>query len=121
MLHDMMLNLNSIMIGTMRTKALADFYRKILRKAPDMQEGKWYGWQAGSSYFSIGEHSKVKGKAKEPARIIFNFETKEVKKEFARIKKLGAKVIAEPYEMGGSWIATFTDPEGNYFQIMSPW
>ena len=41
--------------------------------------------------------------------------------EFARIKKLGAKVIKEPYEMEKMWIATFADPDGNYFQLMSPW
>lgn len=66
--------------------------------------------------------SKMKGKAKEPGRVMFNLETKEVKKEFERIKKLGAKVIKEPYDMGnGMWVATFSDPDGNYFQLMSPW
>ena len=51
---------------------------------------------------------------------MFNFETKEVKKEFERIKKAGATVIKEPYEMSGAWIATFADPDGNYFQLMTP-
>ena len=32
-----------------------------------------------------------------------------------------AKVIQEPYEMGGGMIATFADPDGNYFQLMTPW
>lgn len=63
----------------------------------------------------------MKGMAKDPGRVMFNLETKEVKKEFERIKDLGAKVIAEPYEMQGAWIATFADPDGNYFQLMSPW
>ncbi|MEX2012822.1 MAG: VOC family protein, partial [Candidatus Levyibacteriota bacterium] len=69
----------------------------------------------------IGEHSGVKGKAKEPQRIIINLETNEVKEEFERIKSVGAKVIKEPYEMEGAWIATFADPDGNYFQLMTPW
>jgi len=54
---------------------------------------------------------------------MFNFETSEVKTEFERMKGLGAKVIAEPYQMGdgrGHWIATLADPDGNYFQLMSP-
>ena len=53
-----------------------------------------------------------------------NFETKDVKEEFDRIKELGAHVIAEPYKMGEDsegWIATFADPDGNYFQLMTPW
>jgi len=33
----------------------------------------------------------------------------------------GAETVKEPYEMGSLWIATFADPDGNYFQLMSPW
>lgn len=117
-----MLNLNSIMIGTTDTKTLADFYEKILGKPADWSEGGWFGWEIGSSHLSIGEHSEVKGKSQEPQRIIFNFETTDVKKEFERIKDAGATVVKEPYEMGGGfWIATFSDPDGNYFQLMNPW
>ena len=116
-----MLNLNSVMIGSEDPKKLADFYQKVFEKAPDMTEGNWTGWTVGSSFISVGEHSEVKGKSKEPARIFFNFETSEVKEEFERIKGLGAKIVAEPYEMGGSWIATLADPDGNYFQLATPW
>lgn len=117
-----MLNLNSIMIGTKDTKALSKFYEKVFDKSPDWTDGGWSGWQFGSLSFSIGEHSEVKGKAKEPQRIILNLETDEVKDEFERIKKdAKAVVIKEPYEMSGAWIATFADPDGNYFQLMSPW
>jgi len=78
----------------------------------------------GNTYLSIGNHSKVKGQAKNPERIVLNFETTEVEEEFDRIKKLGAEVVADPYQMeeGGSmWIATLADPDGNYFQLMSSW
>ena len=44
-----------------------------------------------------------------------------MKDEFERIKAAGATVIKEPYEMGDAWIATLADPDGNYFQLMSPW
>ncbi len=116
-----MLNLNSLMIGTQDPQKLAAFYEKVVGKKADMEEGGWYGWSVGSCFLSIGEHDKVKGKSQNPERLILNFETKEVKEEFERIKKLGAKVIKEPYEMGGGWIATFEDPDGNYFQLMTPW
>ena len=117
-----MLNLNNIMIGTHDPKKLADFYEKVFGRPADSNEGTWYGWEAGNTYFSIGEHSEVKGKAKEPQRLILNFETKAVKEDFERIKKIkGADVIKEPYELQGAWIATLADPDGNYFQLMSPW
>lgn len=109
------------MIGTAQPKILTEFYQKIFEKKPDMIEGDWSGWQVGSTFFSIGGHSEVKGKAKEPQRMIFNLETKEVKKEFERIKNIGVDVIKKPYDMGGAWVATFADPDGNYFQLMTPW
>ena len=109
------------MIGSSNPKALAEFYEKVLGRPADMTEGNWYGWQVGSAFFTVGEHSEAKGKAKDPSRIIFNFETKEVKKEFERIKGIGAKVVKEPYQMESTWIATFADPDGNYFQLMAPW
>ena len=117
-----MINLNSLMIGTHDPKRLGEFYEKVLDKKPDMQDGSWYGFSAGSTYLSIGEHSEVKGSAKEPARLMLNFESQEVKEEFERISKIdGVKVIKEPYEMQGAWIATLADPDGNYFQLMTPW
>jgi predicted enzyme related to lactoylglutathione lyase len=118
-----MLNLNSIMLGSQNAKTLAEFYEKVLEKKPDMTDGDWYGFSVGSCFLSIGKHDKVKGKAQSPERMILNLETKEVKKEFERIKALGATVIAEPYSMGDEnmMIATFADPDGNYFQLMTPW
>lgn len=110
------------MVGTMQVRAMADFYEKVFGKKPDMSEEKWYGWMVGSCFFGIGEHSETVGKAQDPARMMFNLETNEVKEEFERISKItGVQVIKEPYEMGGAWIATFADPDGNYFQLMSPW
>jgi predicted enzyme related to lactoylglutathione lyase len=116
-----MLNLNSMMIGSAHPQALAGFYEKVLGKPADWKMEGWYGWQVGDGLLAIGKHSEVKGKAKEPQRVILNFETKKPKKEFARIKDIGAKVVRELYQLEKTWIATFADPDGNYFQIMSPW
>lgn len=117
-----MLNLNSVMIGTKQLNALATFYEKVIGRRADMvdDENGFYGWQAGSSYFSVLEHSQMGGQTKDPGRIMLNFETPQVKEEFDRIKALGATVIQAPYEMGGGWIATLADPDGNYFQLVTP-
>ncbi len=117
-----MLNLNSIMIGTKQPAMLAGFYERVLGRPADMvdNENGFHGWDAGGSYFSILEHSEMGGNTKDPGRVMFNFETKEVKEEFERIKESGATVIREPYEMEGGWIATLADPEGNYFQLVTP-
>lgn len=116
-----MLNLSSIMIESSQPSKLAEFYEKVFEKSADWTDGNWCGWEIGNTHLTIGEHSEVKEKAREPQRIIINFETKNVKEEFERIKAIGATVIKEPYEMEGMWIATFADPDGNYFQLMTPW
>ena len=117
-----MLNLNSVMIGTMQPKVLADFYTGVIGKPAEMEDAEngFFSWQVGSSYLSILQHSETAGKSKDPARVIMNFETPEVRSEFDRIKPLGGTVIREPYEMGGGWIATLADPDGNYFQLVTP-
>lgn len=117
-----MLNLNSVMIGTKQPKVLAVFYEKVLGQPAGMfdEEFGFYGWQVGAAYLSILDHSEMGGQTKDPGRVMLNFETPQVKEEFERIKALGGEVIKEPYEMEGGWIATLADPDGNYFQLVSP-
>jgi len=61
-----MLNLNSVMIGTKQPIALAAFYEKVLGKPADMvdQDNGFWGWQAGSAYISVLEHSEMGGTQK---------------------------------------------------------
>lgn len=117
-----MLNLTSVMLGTKQAAALAAFYEKVFGKPADMvdQDSGFWGWQAGSAFIGILTHSAMDGNTKDPGRVMINFETAQVKEEFERIKALGGAVIQEPYEMGQGWIATLADPDGNYFQLMSP-
>ena len=117
-----MLNLNSIMIGTKQSQVLATFYEKVIGKPPDMVESAsgFYGWQVGSAFLGVLEHSEMGGNTKDPGRVMLNFETAQVQEEFDRIKALGCKVIQAPYQMDQGWIATLADPDGNYFQLMTP-
>ena len=119
-----MLNFNSILVFSEDPKNLSDFYKKIFKKNPDWEMEGYFGYQVGSAFISFGPHDKVHGKNAAPERIMINFETKDVKGEFERIKGLGATVVKELYEPGeeeGGSIATFADPDGNYFQLMTPW
>ncbi len=110
-----------IMIGSGDPETLGKFYTAVLGRDPEMAEGGFFGWAFGDAWFSVGEHSEVKGTAAEPQRVILNLETPDVQREFERIRDAGATVVKEPYELQGAWIATFADPDGNYFQLMSPW
>ena len=119
-----MLNFNSVLLFSEDPKKLADFYSKVFGKEPQWADSNYYGWEVGNAYLTVGPHDKVKGVNKTPERMMLNFETSDVQGEFARIKDLGAEVVAEPYRPGGEemegWIATFADPDGNYFQLITP-
>jgi predicted enzyme related to lactoylglutathione lyase len=116
------MNFNNILIGSEDPQRLVDYYTKLFGK-PGMEEGGYAGWQIGTGFMSIGPHSEVHGKNPAPGRMIWNIETADVKGEFDKLKAAGAIVIREPYNMeeGQEFtIATLADPDGNYFQLMSP-
>ena len=119
------MNLTTIMIGTDDMKGLTAFYTKLLGE-PQWNEGGYVGWQpGGNANLMLGPHSEVKGRNDMPGRLIINFETPDVRKEFERIKGLGVTVVQEPYnpaeEEGQDFLlATFEDTDGNYFQLASP-
>jgi predicted enzyme related to lactoylglutathione lyase len=115
-------NLNSILIGSEDPKRLADFYTKLFGK-PGWDEGGYTGWQVGSGAVTVGPHDQVKGRNAQPGRVIWNIESTDVKADFERFKSAGARVVRDPYspdQEPDGLIATFADPDDNYFQLMSP-
>ena len=116
------MNLNGILIGSDNPQRLADYYTKLFGK-PGWDDGGYVGWLVGSGGITVGPHSEVHGTNPEPGRLIFNIETPDVQGDFATFKAAGATVVREPYnfEMApDAWIATLSDPDGNYFQLVSP-
>ena len=71
----MMLNLNSILLGSENPRKLIEFYKKVLNTQTDWGDGEWAGFKVGDGYLTVGPHSEVKGMNKDPGRILFNFET----------------------------------------------
>ncbi len=117
------MNLNSILIGSEDPKRLAEYYTKLFGD-PGWDDGGYTGWQIGSGWMTVGPHDQVHGANTEPGRVIWNIETPDVKAEFDRLAAAGATVVAEPYSVGDGdmegTICTLADPDGNYFQLMSP-
>jgi predicted enzyme related to lactoylglutathione lyase len=119
------MNLNSILIGSEDPARLKEYYTKLFG-TPVWEDPAYSGWQLGTGFLSVGPHDQVKGKNASPGRILWNLETPDVKAEFDRLREAGAIVVQEPYVPGPSggdiemWIATFADPDDNYFQLMSP-
>ncbi len=116
------MNFNNILIGSEDSGRLAEYYTKLLGE-PTMNQGGYTGWLIGTGFVTVGPHSEVKGKNPSPGRLIWNIESTDVRGDFDRFKAAGAIVITEPYsfdEVPGSLIATLADPDGNYFQLTSP-
>ena len=118
------MNLNGILIGSDDPQRLVDYYTKLFGE-PNWSDGGYTGWMIGTGSVTIGAHSEVHGKNAHPGRIIWNSEIADVKGDFERYRAAGATVIAEPYggdegDEADGFIATFADPDDNYFQLMSP-
>ena len=115
-----MLNFDSLLIFSENPKKLTGFYQKILSAKTDWEGGDFCGFKVGSCMLIIGPHDKVKGKNQNPERIMLNLSTDHFEKEYERITKAGVKVIAKPYHPGEDLtmtLATFADPDGNFFQL----
>jgi predicted enzyme related to lactoylglutathione lyase len=112
-----------IMIGSQDPQRLADYYTKLFGQ-PAWAEMGFTGWEIGGGYVTVGPHSEVTGKNAHPGRIMWNIESADVKGDFERLEAAGATVVATPYHpgeaTGDDLIATFADPDDNYFQLMSP-
>jgi predicted enzyme related to lactoylglutathione lyase len=115
------MNLNSVLIGSADPQRLTEYYTRLFG-AVGWAEGGYSGWQIGTGFVTVGPHDQVHGSNAEPGRLIWNIESADVKADFGRLKAAGATVIREPYQPGAqpdAWVATFADPDGNYFQLVS--
>ena len=117
------MNLNSVMIGSENPQALIDYYTKVFGE-PAWSDGGFTGWQLGTGGVMVGPHDQVHGVNTEPGRVMWNIETPDVQGEFERMVAAGATVVQEPYQPGAASsemsLCTFSDPDGNYFQLASP-
>lgn len=113
----------SIIIFSHNHKKLAKWYEETLElrvtETIDIPNERFISFDFGKLYFSIGYHSKVKGKAKDPYRIMIGFDVRSVTKTYEKLKKKKVTFIAPPFEAppGGYWCTTAQDPEGNIIQF----
>lgn len=121
----MIKGIDAILIGSEDSQVLADFYKdKVgLEMANEMEMGedgtKGFELKAGNFTLYLTDHSEVKGKASDPERMMINFEVDDAEAEVEKLTKAGVKVIKELYHVEGyGLIATFEDPDGNYFQLV---
>lgn len=122
----MVRGVDSVTLFSANAKKLADFYKtkvglKCTVEAEMGEKGEGlYGFEfkKGSGFYII-DHSKVKGRNKQPERYIINFEVDNIEKEVKRLEKEKVKKIQDIYHVEDyGYIATFEDSDGNYFQLV---
>ncbi len=121
----MIRGLEAVMLNSANAKKLAEFYRDVvglkIKSEYEMGEGEnAYEMEVvyGSALY-INDHSDIQGKNKEPQRVFINIEVDNIEDETVRLKKEDVKVIQDVYHIEGyGLIATFEDPDGNYFQLV---
>lgn len=119
----MIRGLDGILLSSENTDKLAEFYREVVGLK---QTGEYEMGEDGKSLFEfadvklyINPHDKVKGKNKNPERFMLNFEVKDIEEAVGKLKKNKANLIQDIYHVEGyGQIATFEDPDGNYFQLV---
>jgi len=121
----MIKGMEGVTLFSANPKQLADFYGKTVgvKMTFEAELGggdDLYGFEAkGGANLYITSHSRVKGKNSQPERMIVNWEVDDIEKETARLKKAKVKLVADIYHIQDyGYIATFEDPDGNYFQLV---
>ncbi len=121
----MIKGLEAILIGSENATKLAKFYRDVvgLKQTMSFELGEkgesGYDFDLKGARIYILDHSKVKGKSKQPERLMFNLEVDDIEKEVKRLKKAKVKLIQDIYHIEDyGKIATFEDIDGNYFQLV---
>lgn len=121
----MIKGIESITLFSENAKKLANFYKDkvglevILEAEMGENNEELYGFKMGSSGFYIVDHSEVSGLAKEPKRVIINFEVDDIKADAKKLEEAGVKKTQDVYHVEDyGYIATFEDIDGNFFQIV---
>ena len=122
----MVKHLKGILLGSAKARKLADFYKNKVGLKLTMEfemgdnktEGFMFEMKGGSGLY-ITDHSKVKGKNKQPGRHVLNFEVDNIEKEVAKLKKEKVTLVQDIYHIEDyGYIATFEDVDKNYFQLV---
>ena len=108
-----------VIIWTEDLDTLAAFYRDTLGLTPHSVRPDFVSFKWGGMRLGIGRHSDVKGRTKEPYRIMVNLGVDDIQEMYETLRTGGVRFIRPPQqEHWGGWVSTFSDPDGNTIQLM---
>ena len=110
--------IHSVIIWTEDLPRLTAFYRDVMGLQLEMETDGFVAFQgAGGAQLALGAHSEVSGRAKDPYRLMVDFQVDDCQAEYERLKGQGVEFMRSPGQDEGAIIATFADPDGNLLQL----
>lgn len=107
-----------VLIWTEDLQRLVPFYRDVLGLTTEMEaEGFVVFKTASGAQLGLGAHSEVKGRSRDPNRVMVDFAVDDCQAEYERLSGQGVEFVRKPSEDGGAIIATLVDPDGNVLQL----
>jgi predicted enzyme related to lactoylglutathione lyase len=110
-----------VILHSGQPERLVEFYRDVVGLTPrfEVTPGAFH---AGSSSFVdliVEPHSEVKGATAEPQRMLLNFVVGDAVAEQERLEACQVRFVRDVTEEPGVGLfGTFTDPDGNYCQVI---
>jgi len=110
-----------VALNSEQPERLRVFYQDVIGLVPKFEfaAGAFATNASAAPSLIIEGHSEVRGHAKEPQRMLLNFLVADAAAEEARLEALGVDFVRTAYEEEGVGVfATFSDPDGNYCQLV---
>ena len=111
--------MNGVIIWTANLPRLREFYCGTLGLRPHSDRDNFVSFKWGGLRFSIGSHDGVHGGARDPFRVMVNFDVDDIHTLHATLTAKDVEFIRPPEkEHWGGWVASFKDPDGNIIQVL---
>lgn len=120
----MVTGIEGITLSSPSAKSLAKFYKEMLGlkqtfEAVMGENMDIFGFEMTGCNLYIVDDPEVKGKSKDPNRVIFNLEVGDIEKEVKKLKDQGVKQITELHHIEDwGYVSAFEDTDGNYIQLV---
>ena len=108
-----------VIIWTDNLDRLLAFYRDTLGLTPHSVHPDFIAFKWGGMRLSIGKHSEVRGRTRDPNRIMVNLGVDDIQQAYESLRARGVEFLRPPeHEHWGGWVSTFSDPDGNVLQLL---
>ncbi len=100
-------------------ESMMRFYRDTLGLRPRSVKEDFINFEWGEVRLSVGIHRSLRGRSRDPLRIMVNLVVDDIHATYQRLIDAGTRFSRAPeVEDWGGYVATFVDPDGNVLQLM---